>query len=199
MGLINKFIDNVSKIEELVKFKPFEIHVTTPRHTFKEEYQILEQVLKGKDRLTEVGCVSKITIQLYSKEMNRFIFTTTLQEFPSCCGKLIMYAIKFGNMNYYNDNCVLISDKTGSLIITYILDLINDIANILHYSSVDFIISDVEQPFLLKSLRNAGLKEISSFQNRRNDYRHTCYNFSVNFPKITKYGDFISTARAVVQ
>lgn len=181
MGLIQSFLYDLSSIKGLSDLLPLEVEVLSTSGDYKNEEDILKRVIRHSDRFTG-GCMNEyMTVRVSSKKQaeNRVILYFTLSEYPSCCGKLILHSIYFPGMYFSYDGNVNMLEEDGSVILSRTLKFISEIADIMKYSTLDFIISDFEQPFLLKSAKGLGLKEISVFKNRRNDYKHSCYTYSI--------------------
>lgn len=140
---------------------------------------ILKSVISYSSRMTTNNHIG-IEILLLKEGQTSCVLchSLCLQEFPACCGKIIIAPIKiFRNLNKGGLGS-LMADNTYTGMCKVIFQLIDDIMLRMHYSSYDFVLSDVENTQLFKVIEKVGFKPTSSFRNRRNKYEHTCNTYS---------------------
>lgn len=149
------------------------------------EEMILSTKLKSNNRFLRENLSEKINFLISRNKGLDIISYGTLSEFPRCCGKAIFSGIKISE--HYYERCdengankyVRYSDDQVKYILNSTLKLVYDICKNAKYSSVDFIVSEKEQPLLYKSLSEINCTPILSFKNYRMNNKNICHNYSM--------------------
>jgi len=181
MGCILDFKNNISKI---LNIKDLILVSRSKSLIYSDEDDIFNSMIRPISRIT-IGNKGPVSFSILTKsEYN--ILGFSIVEYPSCCGKLIIHDIYSYTMIHSGLDSISITTEQSTQMFREVLNLVESICNIMYYSSVDFIISDVEQPIILKCVKNLGLQSMSSFKNRRNNYKHTCSTYSLNIDEEMK-------------
>lgn len=112
----------------------------------------------------------------------RIIFKCGLAEFPKCCGKAIVSGFYLDNY-LESDNLYgvgPIPKEKADSIFNISMNMVGVFCKQLFYSSLDFIISETEQPKLFSMIR---LKPVNSFENHRMGNVHICHSYTMDLNK----------------
>lgn len=171
MGFLKDFHKSIT---DILDGRNVEVSVNNGRKSLNvstSEEDILQTIIRENHRLIKEFDSENLIISIYVDGGNYLVFN--LREFPSCCGKIIMHGIKFINYGKITTGACKSTVKS-------VIALLEKICIRMRYSSIDFIVSEEEQPLLLKCLKEIEIKERFSFVNRRGSNSHTCHNFSID-------------------
>lgn len=184
MGVIKDFLSNISKDEAIKNILPLTIGVSTKYGSFDNEEDIMEKLLRSKERLTECSPIGYFMVNVYGSD-SRTLMSFSMREFHSCCGKVILHNMMINHLyrcrNFYSPSSVIQLNSNSMLsLVQEMLKLVIIVCDIYGYTSIDFIVSDREQPYIFEAVKTLGIKEVSSFKNRRNNEKHTCYTYTID-------------------
>lgn len=189
MGLITEKLEIIKKLTGIVDAALYGIHSGV---TFGE-LSIIESRLSSY-RLT--GSYSNFHIKFGSSHANAFQFS--LSEFPNCCGKGILHGINIkkevNNENYRNKT---LSEEEYKESIRLVLEIAQNLFTKGMYSSFDFIISDIDNPEIYRTIKKMGIKPTASWRNSRYPVGHNCNNYTISMVK-TSDADYLDLSKAVV-
>lgn len=178
MGLITDIQEKLTKIFGFDVF--LDLQFGTQKATGVEK---VLNLLNNNGRLMQGGGFH--LFRLMTKDNTKIISTFTMSEFPACCGKAIVHAIKIES-SYYNSSTggkCTIEDKSHKVLVESSLEIAKEICKILKYSSMDFIVSDIDNPTLYEAMKEIDLKPVSAFRNIRYEQGHYCNHYSITLPK----------------
>lgn len=181
MSFIKDYLEIIKKDLE---YDDLILLTSSPQGELNEEEDILSKLLKAKIRIIRDYQIEYINFRIVARksgELTDNVLYFSIKEYPSCCGKLILYSISISPSFYikYPDGHIHINGKKMNNVVEHTIDFVKKICERLDYSSFDFIISNVEQPKILEAINEMGLKPIAQFQNSRNRFLHTCYSYSI--------------------
>jgi len=170
------FKSNLRKLldDESIDFKLNDISVN--------DTEILNsKILNGKRFLypypTNIyGCIN-------INDISQTFIAFNLCEFNYCCGKLILHTIRYSTK--YTDFKDKMKTKDIDMnaftkVIAMFLESSQEILKQSKYTSLSFIVSEVEQPELFNILTELGHKPVNSFNNQRMPGKNRCHEYIIN-------------------
>lgn len=173
-----------TKLSELLKYDISifinEIEVS------KNEETIFSTLLKLDYRFIKEYNNERIDVIIRIKSSLLAYFS--IGEFPKCCGKAVLYNIQIYKRLYLtkleiNNGKPYIEEMTDEkydIILKGLIDLCSRICLNARYSSVDFIISQYEQPNIFNSLEKLGYKPVHQFKNNRMNNKNPCCDYIID-------------------
>jgi len=116
-------------------------------------------------------------------DINQDFISFNLKEFNTCCGKLILHGIRYTDAyNDYKDKMKgkELSKELFKEAINLIFSSLVEIMEGLDYSSLSFIVSEMEQKKLFEILTHLGYKPVNSFSNKRMPLKNKCHEYIIN-------------------
>lgn len=177
---LRKFEDDLSEfLKDKVELTINGVKVTNNEQT------ILETILRKYSRFIPEWKLEKLNFIVYIDQNTQILAYGSITEFPHCCGKAIFHTIKIYHERHIKEEnnsykvCEEYTDDQYDQITLHILKLVNEICKNAKYSSIDFIISEEEQPYLYKSMTRLDHKPVYSFLNIRSN-KHHCHNYAID-------------------
>lgn len=139
---------------------------------------IMAKSFKPKYRLNASHGISNLQVQVRNPKSGASIIWVALDEFPACCGKLIIHHVGIYTLWSTTKEIITLSNKAVETNVKLTLEFIHKVCHRLHYSSFDLIVSEVDQPDLFKVMRKIE-KPVYTFNNYRMSTSRTCDNYSI--------------------